>query len=172
MRGIRELALQWPSPSMIGFYGSFAKGPTCGIILEYPDVPCYTLDDYFRDKTPPVKDEDINKFWGRLLGLIPLLQAIHKLQLIITRGFSTQVFLHRDYMNEELLNILDRTWIYIHKTFLLPTFRMDRMMTIASNFGTPSICFKVEPQMFKVLASSMVSWSKIVRSDLSLIQLL
>ena len=155
---LRSLDLQGSSLSMIGFYGSFQKGQTYSLIFEYADGG--TLEDYFRKDNRPAKDEDINKFWRRLFDLIPLAQAIRRLQKTnydSVRNLSTWVSLHRGCMKADLLTVLDGTKKSDHKTFLLPTLRMEQATIFTSNSRTSLVNFKVESQVYQLLMRHMVS---------------
>ena len=73
---------------MLGFYGSFQKDQTYGIVLDYADS---CLEDYFHNDRP-VKNEDIHDFWEKLFRLIPLTVAMRELRITTpddTRVYST-----------------------------------------------------------------------------------
>jgi serine/threonine protein kinase len=61
---------------LIGFYGNYTQGHTCNLILEYADQG--SLEEYFRKTVPPYEEEDINKFWEGLLGILAALDGIHQ----------------------------------------------------------------------------------------------
>jgi hypothetical protein len=54
--------------TLLNFYGSFQKGQTGNIILEYADR---TLEDYFHNE-PPTTGENIRNLWETLFGFILL----------------------------------------------------------------------------------------------------
>ena len=61
--------------SIISFYGSYIHGSKYNIILEYADKG--TLEEYFRETSPPSKGEDIINFWNSLFKIIQALKIIH-----------------------------------------------------------------------------------------------
>ncbi|MDI1492535.1 MAG: hypothetical protein OHK93_003749 [Ramalina farinacea] len=64
-----------PPANIIAFYGNFMWGSSRNILLEYAD--CGTLKDYMKDKAPPVRAEDIERFWNNVLALLDGLLTIH-----------------------------------------------------------------------------------------------
>ena len=64
--------------SLIQFFGSYKQGDTYNILLEYADRG--TLEDFFRNVTPPSLSEDVVMFWGRLFSIIKALSRIHALE--------------------------------------------------------------------------------------------
>lgn len=66
---------QIPDPGLIGFHGSFEQADTYNVILEYADKG--TLEQYFNETSPPVRREDITKFWTGLCIVLKGLKNIH-----------------------------------------------------------------------------------------------
>lgn len=65
--------------NLISFFGSWTQGKTHNILLEYADKG--TLLDYFYHVAPPMRKEDISKFWSSIMGVVKALQCIHVLPL-------------------------------------------------------------------------------------------
>lgn len=63
------------NPSIIKFHGSFARGDSYNVLLEYADKG--TLADYFNDESPPSEGEEIRRFWEAMFELIDALRRIH-----------------------------------------------------------------------------------------------
>ena len=61
--------------SIIQFLGSYKQSDTYNILLEYAD--CLTLEDFFRNVTPPSFSKDIALFWQRFFDLLKALSYIH-----------------------------------------------------------------------------------------------
>jgi hypothetical protein len=72
----RSLQQNGPNSGIVGFHGSFTRGDTYNILLEYADKG--TLEDYFRQKNPPVESEEIITFWQALFKLVDALRRIHQ----------------------------------------------------------------------------------------------
>jgi serine/threonine protein kinase len=70
-----------PNPSIIGFHGSFIRGDTYNILLEYADKG--TLEDYFEKEVPPTEGEEIIEFWASLFSI---LHALYQIQNVIPEG--------------------------------------------------------------------------------------
>jgi serine/threonine protein kinase len=66
-----------PNPSVIKFYGSFARGDSYNVLLEYADKG--TLADYFKNESPPSEGEEIIRFWEAMFKLIDALRRIHEI---------------------------------------------------------------------------------------------
>ena len=66
----------YPSPSMIGFHGSYIHRGTYNIILEFADGG--TLEDFFKERSPPKKGPDIIAFWENLFEVIKALFRLHE----------------------------------------------------------------------------------------------
>jgi serine/threonine protein kinase len=64
------------NPSIIGFYGSFTRGDTYNVLLEYADKG--TLEEYFYKVIPPVDPDEIINFWQALFKIIDALRRIHQ----------------------------------------------------------------------------------------------
>lgn len=60
---------------IIGYYGSFTRGDTFNVILEYADKG--TLQEYFDRQLPPSTGDNIIRFWQALFQLIGALWKIH-----------------------------------------------------------------------------------------------
>ncbi|KAL9082442.1 MAG: hypothetical protein Q9165_008894 [Trypethelium subeluteriae] len=60
---------------LIGFYGSFRHGSRLNILLEYADGG--TLEEYFKQHSPPSRGVEIIDFWESLSGILKGLHAIH-----------------------------------------------------------------------------------------------
>ena len=67
-----------PPPNIIGFYGSFFRGETFNIILEYADLG--NLEDFMQRVQPPSSIEDIITFWDRFFDVTHGLVTIHGTQ--------------------------------------------------------------------------------------------
>ena len=72
--------------NIIGYYGSFVKGDTYNVLLEYADgngakgengAEGHTLEHYFQSIEPPTSGPDILMFWTRLFEVIQGLRCIH-----------------------------------------------------------------------------------------------
>lgn len=61
--------------SIIKFHGSYIHGDSFNILLEYADKG--TLEDFFRQESPPSRGLDIIALWEALFQLIQGLKAIH-----------------------------------------------------------------------------------------------
>ncbi|KAL2073991.1 hypothetical protein VTL71DRAFT_7769 [Oculimacula yallundae] len=61
--------------NIISYYGSFRRGNTFNLILEYADRG--TLREYFEKQLPPTLGEDIIRFWKSLFKLIGALWEVH-----------------------------------------------------------------------------------------------
>ncbi|KAL8837659.1 MAG: hypothetical protein Q9176_005576 [Flavoplaca citrina] len=64
-----------PPENIIAFYGSFIRGGTYNIILEYADRG--TLDDYMKNTPEPKTVIEIISFWGNFLASMGGLVQIH-----------------------------------------------------------------------------------------------
>jgi serine/threonine protein kinase len=64
--------------SIIKFYGSYIHGDEFNILLEYADKG--TLEEYFKNESPPGRGVDIIKFWEALFQLIKALKTIHSVR--------------------------------------------------------------------------------------------
>lgn len=62
--------------SIIRFHGSFTRGDSYNVLLEYADKG--TLGDYFKNESPPSEGEEIIKFWETMFELIDALRRIHE----------------------------------------------------------------------------------------------
>lgn len=60
------------------FCGSYIHGDEFNIILEHADKG--SLEDYFRNESPPSSGPDILGFWEGLFQLIKGLKAIHSVR--------------------------------------------------------------------------------------------
>jgi hypothetical protein len=67
-----------PNSSIIGFRGSFTRGDTYNVLLEYADKG--TLEDFFRTQDPPTDGEEIIQFWEALFQIIDALRRIHEVK--------------------------------------------------------------------------------------------
>ena len=76
VEAFRRLHQQGHKTGIIGFYGSFTRGDTYNVLLEYADQG--TLEDYFRNQTPPVDPEDTINLWQALFKIIDALRRIHE----------------------------------------------------------------------------------------------
>jgi serine/threonine protein kinase len=65
-----------PNPSIIKFHGSFSRGDSYNVILEYADQG--TLADYFKNEPPPSEGEEIIRFWEAMFRLLDALRRIHE----------------------------------------------------------------------------------------------
>jgi hypothetical protein len=70
--------------SIIGFRGSFTRGDTYNMLLEYADKG--TLEDFFRTEDPPTDGEEIIQFWQALFQIIDALRRIHEVKSDGTGG--------------------------------------------------------------------------------------
>ena len=75
-----------PCDNIIGYHGSFIKGDTYNVLLEYADgngakdengADGHTLEHYFQSINPPTSGPDILMFWTRLFDVIQGLRCIH-----------------------------------------------------------------------------------------------
>jgi hypothetical protein len=73
---------------IIGFRGSFRRGETHNVLLEYADKG--TLEEYFENETPPSDGHDIIMFWESLFKITAALQRIHEVGP--SRPHGTQIF--------------------------------------------------------------------------------
>lgn len=64
--------------SIIRFYGSYIHGDESNVILEHADKG--SLEEYFKNETPPSRGLDIIKFWENLFQLIKALKAVHSVR--------------------------------------------------------------------------------------------
>ena len=64
-----------PHPHIITYYGSFARGGTFNVILEYADQG--TLKEFFEKQLRPSSGDGIIRFWEGLFQLIDALWRIH-----------------------------------------------------------------------------------------------
>jgi serine/threonine protein kinase len=64
------------NPSIIKFYGSFTRGDSYNVILEYADKG--TLADYFRNESPPSEGDETIRFWEAIFKLLSALRDIHE----------------------------------------------------------------------------------------------
>ena len=64
-----------PPPGIIDFYGSFERGHTFNLILEYADSG--TLDEHMQQVQAPSSLGDINMFWDRFSDVMRGLMTIH-----------------------------------------------------------------------------------------------
>lgn len=61
--------------NIIGFRGSFTRGDSYNLLLEYADQK--TLEDYFK-REPPTESEDIIRFWEELFEIVFAVNIIHE----------------------------------------------------------------------------------------------
>jgi serine/threonine protein kinase len=64
-----------PASSIIAFRGSFIRGDSFNVLLEYADKG--SLEDYFRTVQPPADGEQIIQFWEALSEIVGALMKIH-----------------------------------------------------------------------------------------------
>ena len=64
--------------NIIGYYGSFRRGDTFNVILEYADRG--NLKEFFQHQDPPSTAESIIQFWQGLFKLIYALRAVHNVE--------------------------------------------------------------------------------------------
>lgn len=64
------------NPNIIRFHGSFTRGDSYNVLLEYADKG--TLAEYFQKESPPSEGEEIIKFWETMFELIDALRRIHE----------------------------------------------------------------------------------------------
>ncbi|KAF2230731.1 kinase-like protein [Viridothelium virens] len=72
---ILDLFKKKGNTGLIGFYGSFRHGRRLNVLLEYADGG--TLEDYFKQHSPPSRGVEIIDFWESLSGILKGLHAIH-----------------------------------------------------------------------------------------------
>jgi serine/threonine protein kinase len=73
-----ETLMSWNMPQgIIGYFGSYSKNDQSYILLEHADLG--TLEDYFRERHPPVSDSHIIDFYSSLFKFISGLCHIHTL---------------------------------------------------------------------------------------------
>jgi serine/threonine protein kinase len=77
VEAFRRLQQQGGDTGIIGFHGSFTRGDSCHVLLEYADKG--TLEDYFEKETPPVDPEEIINFWEALFKILDALSRIHQI---------------------------------------------------------------------------------------------
>jgi serine/threonine protein kinase len=77
VEAFRRLQQYGHTSGIIGFHGSFTRGDTHNVLLEFADKG--TLEDYFRTQIPPVDPEDIINFWQALFKILDALRHIHQL---------------------------------------------------------------------------------------------
>lgn len=65
-----------PNPSIIKFHGSFVRGTSYNVLLEYADKG--TLADYFKTESPPADGKEIIQFWEAMFKLLDALRCIHE----------------------------------------------------------------------------------------------
>lgn len=75
--------------SIIRLYGSYSHGDECNILLEYADKG--TLEEYFKNETPPSRAADIIKFWENLFQLIKGLKAIHSVREYVVKPLPSRL---------------------------------------------------------------------------------
>ena len=75
VEAFRRLQKQGGDTGIIGFHGSFTRGDEHHVLLEYADKG--TLEDYFKNETPPVDPEEIINFWKALFKILDALSRIH-----------------------------------------------------------------------------------------------
>ncbi|KAF2764907.1 kinase-like protein [Teratosphaeria nubilosa] len=68
-----------PSPTMIGYYGSYIYRETYNIILEYANEG--TFEHYMQKRQPPSEGDDIIAFWRSLLDVSKALSRLHEQSL-------------------------------------------------------------------------------------------
>ena len=88
----RRLQQHGPHSGIIGFHGSFTRGDTHNVLLEYADKG--TLEKYFLTQIPPVHPEQIINFWQALFKLLDALSRIHEVDRttggpLIIHGYVT-----------------------------------------------------------------------------------
>lgn len=66
------------NPSIIRFHGSFTRGDSYNVLLEYADKG--TLGDYFKNESPPSGGEEIIRFWEIMFELIDALRRVHEVE--------------------------------------------------------------------------------------------
>lgn len=76
VEAFRRLQQDGGETGIIGFHGSFTRGDTHNVLLEYADKG--TLEDYFQKEIPPVEPEEIIQFWEALFKVIDALRRIHQ----------------------------------------------------------------------------------------------
>jgi len=59
---------------IVGFYGSFTKGPVAHLLLE---SACQDLEQYLEEKAPPTSTGDIINFWASISSAVAGLCSIH-----------------------------------------------------------------------------------------------
>ncbi|KAK0102819.1 hypothetical protein ONS95_000980 [Cadophora gregata] len=86
---------------IISYYGSFTRGGTFNVILEYADKG--TLKEFFEKQLPPTSGEGIIRFWEGLFQLIDALLKIHTVDADETE--RPQIFQgwHQDVKPENIL---------------------------------------------------------------------
>lgn len=62
--------------NIIEFHGSFTRGDTYNVLLEYADKG--NLADYFKSESPPSEGKEIIQFWEAMFTLIDALRRIHQ----------------------------------------------------------------------------------------------
>ena len=76
---LRDNSLNYPSPSMIGFHGSYVHRDTYNIILEFADGG--NLEQYFKSENPPTRGVDIIAFWRSLFEVLKAMFRLHEQSL-------------------------------------------------------------------------------------------
>ena len=59
---------------IVGFYGSFTKGPVDHLLLE---SACQDLEQYLEEKAPPTSTGDIINFWTSISSAVAGVWSIH-----------------------------------------------------------------------------------------------
>lgn len=77
--------------NIIGYHGSFIRGGTYNLILEYANEG--TLEDYFWRTKAPLRGEDILRLWQGLSKLVGALKMIHN----VPRSESDRLHLLQGY---------------------------------------------------------------------------
>lgn len=87
--------------SIIGFRGSFTRGNSFNVILEFADRG--SLEEYFKTVWPPADGEQIIQFWEALSDILTALMKIHNVKPDDAGGGRTILGWHQDVKPANIL---------------------------------------------------------------------
>ncbi|KAF4628548.1 hypothetical protein G7Y89_g9603 [Cudoniella acicularis] len=91
------------NPNIIGFCGSFIRGKTFNVLLEYADKG--TLEQFFKREKVPTDGGEVIQFWERMFKVIDALECIHEVVPSLPNGPQIFQGWHQDVKPTNILVI-------------------------------------------------------------------
>lgn len=119
------------NPNIIGYYGSFRRGDTFNVILEYADQG--NLKEFFQKQDPPSTGELVIQFWEGLFKLIDALRTVHNVEQFSEEGPRILQGWHQDVRPENILVVSNGSTLPYEWQFKLADLGISHFKTTSSS---------------------------------------